>query len=201
MAEMASSIAFVLSWLLAYRYLIIFPLVIFEGPIVMLVCGFLIRLGGFDFWPTYLLLILGDLIGDIGWYAAGRYGARRFMERFGKLFGIGMREIEHFENLFNTHDTKILLISKLTMGFGFAFATLAGAGAAHVPFRKYFMINLVGGVVWTGILITIGYFFGNLYYSISENMRIGFVTTASIIAVSALYFFARYARARIKELN
>jgi membrane-associated protein len=123
------------------------------------------------------------------------------MERFGKAFGIGMREIEHFEKLFHTHDTKILLISKLTMGFGFAFATLAGAGAAKVPFKKYFIINLVGGLVWTGILIFIGYFFGNLYFSISENMRIGFVAAGVAIAIGALYFFARYARARIKELN
>ncbi len=189
-----SAFAVALSWLLAYRYLIIFPLVIIEGPIVMLVCGFLIRLGGFDFLPTYLLLILGDLIGDVAYYYIGKHGARRLVDRFGTWFGIRMSDVERFETLFKAHDTKILFISKITMGFGFAMATLMAAGAAHVPFRKYILINLIGGFIWTAILITIGYFFGNIYLATSENFRIAVVVVAILCALTALYFFARYMR-------
>ena len=40
--------ATVISWLLAYRYAILFPLVIIEGPIVTILAGFLASLGQFN---------------------------------------------------------------------------------------------------------------------------------------------------------
>ena len=40
--------ATVLTWLLAYRYVILFPLVVIVGPIVTILAGFLASLGQFN---------------------------------------------------------------------------------------------------------------------------------------------------------
>jgi membrane protein DedA with SNARE-associated domain len=65
----------VMAWILAYRYLVIIPGAIIEGPILSIICGLLIRLGVLGIVPTYLLLMLGDLIGDTLWYWGGhRWG-------------------------------------------------------------------------------------------------------------------------------
>lgn len=200
MGDMSSAAAFTLAWLFAYRYLIILPLVVIEGPLVMLICGFLIRLGFFEFWLTYLLLVVGDLIGDVVWYYAGKWGARPIANRYGKYLGIAYEDIERFERFFEIHGTKILLISKLTMGFGLASVTLVSAGAARVPMRSYLTLNLIGGFFWTGFLITIGYFFGNVYFSIGENQRIFFVGFFIALAVTALYFGGRFMRHHFKNI-
>jgi membrane protein DedA with SNARE-associated domain len=101
---------FFLAWLVTYRYLIIFPLTILQGPTVMLVCGFLVRLGGFDFWPTYFLLMLGDFVGDVFWYMVGRHGARTLIERYGHFVSLSMKDVERLEVLFAKYQTKILFI-------------------------------------------------------------------------------------------
>lgn len=183
-------------WLLAYRYPIILPLAVVEGPVVMLLSGILIRAGLFDFWPVYLLLLIGDLIGDVGWYWVGRHGGRRFIEKYGGLVSVTNERIEQVERFFQTHHTRILFISKITMGFGFAIATLMAAGASRIPFRKYLLINFIGGFIWTGILIAIGYFLGNFYVTIDRDLRWMFILSVIVIGLAAAYGFGRFMRGR-----
>jgi membrane protein DedA with SNARE-associated domain len=181
----------VFAWLFVYRYPIVFPLAIAEGPIVMLLSGLLVRIGFFEFWPIYLLLIAGDLTGDIVWYLVGRHGARSLIDKYGHFFNLDEKSIEFAEDFFHKNQTRILFISKLTMGFGFAIATLVAAGAARVPFKKYLIINILGGFVWTGILMAVGYFFGNFYLFLNKGIRWMFIVAMIILAGFAAYGFSR----------
>jgi membrane protein DedA with SNARE-associated domain len=181
----------VFAWLFVYRYPIVFPLAIAEGPIVMLLSGLLVRIGFFEFWPIYLLLIAGDLTGDIVWYFVGKHGARSLIDKYGHFFNLNEKDIEFAEDFFHKNQTRILFISKLTMGFGFAIATLVAAGAARVPFKKYFVINLLGGFVWTGILMGVGYFFGNFYLFLNKGLRWMFIVALIILAMIATYGFGK----------
>jgi membrane-associated protein len=182
--------------LLMYRYAIAYPLAIFEGPIVMMVAGFLIRLGFFDFWPIYLIMIAGDLTGDIIWYTVGRHGGRPLIERYGHWLNISPENIERAQEFFHEHQTKILFISKLTTGFGFAIATLIAAGASRVPFKKYITINFFGEFIWAGFLFAIGYFFGNLYIYVNKSLRWGFIIGLIVIAMLVVWGFGKAMRKR-----
>ncbi|MGC9599005.1 MAG: DedA family protein [Minisyncoccia bacterium] len=188
----------IVSWLLAYRYPILYPLAIVEGPVVMMISGFLVRLNFFYFWPVYFLLIAGDLTGDILWYLLGRHGARSFIEKYGKFFSITEENVEKAEQFFNKHQWKILFISKITMGFGFALATLIAAGAAKVPFKKYLTINFLGQFVWTGVLMAVGYFLGNLYIMVDKSLRWAFIIALIVIAFFAAYGFGKFMRNRMR---
>ncbi|HVN26425.1 MAG TPA: DedA family protein [Candidatus Paceibacterota bacterium] len=186
----------IFAWLIAYRYIVAYPLAIIEGPIVMMVSGFLVRLNFFDFWPIYLTLIAGDLTGDVIWYMVGRHGGRPLIEKYGKWINISQENVERAEEFFNEHQTKILFISKLTTGFGFAIATLIAAGATKVPFRKYITINFFGEFIWAGFLFAIGYFFGNLYTWVDKSLRWGFITGLVVVAVLAVWGFGKVMRRR-----
>jgi membrane protein DedA with SNARE-associated domain len=189
-----------LMWILAYRYWVLLPLTIIEGPVVMLFCGFIVRLGGLELIPTYFLLMAGDFVGDILWYGIGRYGARSLLERFGYFLSVSLADIDRFERLFRKYSIKILFISKITMGFGFALATLMAAGAAHTPFRKYALINILGGFIWTGLLMAVGYFFGNAYLAINTGLRDVLLVALLISAFFALRGVNRYLRKRFSSL-
>lgn len=181
-----------LAKLLIYKYIIAFPLAIIEGPVVMVACGFLLRLGAFSFWPIYLALVLGDFVADLAWYAVGFYGARKFVDRWGKYFSVTPDSLEKLEKLFEQHHDKILFISKITMGFGFALATLIAAGMAKVPLKKYALYNFFGGFVWTALLMLLGYFFGHLYTMIDKSFKIAFVVFLACLLLAILFGAGKY---------
>ncbi|MFA5991127.1 MAG: DedA family protein [Candidatus Doudnabacteria bacterium] len=186
-----------LAKLLLYKYFIAFPLAIVEGPVLMVACGFLLRLGAFSFWPIYFALVLGDFVADIVWYFVGYYGARKFAIRWGKYFSITPEMLEKLEVLFEKHQDKILFLSKITMGFGFALATLAAAGMARVPLKRYALFNFLGGFIWTAMLMAVGYFFGHLYTLIDKGFKAAFVVFLIVLVVSALYGAGKYFKTHI----
>src|SRR3990167_6501038 len=98
-----------------YRYLALFFLTLAQGPFAMTLGGFLLRLDYFTFWPTYLVLMAGDLVGDTLWYLVGYHAGRRFVVRFGKFFSITETTIAKTEEVFHRYTNRILLISKITM--------------------------------------------------------------------------------------
>lgn len=186
-----------LTWLLTYRYLVIVPLIIIEGPIVMVVSGFLLRLGYFAFWPVYLVLLLGDLAGDFIWYGVGYYGARRLVRRYGHFLSLTDEVMDRIEEVFKKYQNKILFTSKVTMGLGFALVTLITAGAVRVPLKNYAAFNILGGFVWTSLLVALGYFFGNLYFLVDEAFRLIFLAALAAVFLIALYGFKRYIKQQI----
>jgi len=181
------------------KYPLVFVIALVEGPIVMVGSGMLYRLGVFSFLPLYFTLILGDFTADIGWYFIGKYGARRFVTRWGRYFSVTPESVERLEKLFHNHQGKILFISKITMGFGFALATLMAAGMARVPFKKYALFNFLGGFVWTAILMSVGYFFGHLYTVIDKSFRLAFVVCLIVFVLLAVYGLGKYFKARFLE--
>lgn len=184
----------VVSWLLTYRYLAIFPLAIIEGPILTVICGFLLHFGYFDFWPLFIVLVLGDLAGDIIWYAVGYFGARPLVRRYGHKVNLTEANMNHIEAAFKKHQNKTLLLSKMSMGMGFALVTLTTAGAIRVPLKNYIALNTLGGFFWTGLLMGIGYFFSNLYLIIDKGFRIAFLIMVGGILIAAFLGFKQYVK-------
>jgi membrane protein DedA with SNARE-associated domain len=175
-----------------YRYVFMFFGALFEGPILMVASGMLLKLNFLYFWPTYLCLLFGDFVADLIWYWVGYYGGNAFVKKWGKYFSLTPNIVEKLEVFFKKHQDKILFLSKITMGFGFAVATLFTAGLVKVSFKKYVLFNFLGGFVWTGILITVGYFFGNLYYVLNKGFRVAFIIFLVVLVVGALYGGGKY---------
>src|SRR4051812_3000746 len=93
----------VIAWFDSSKYIILFFGCIFEGPVLMMACGFLYRLGQFSFVPMYAVLVAGDFTADLGWYALGRFGARSVLFRFGSRFGITPETVEKIQGRFHKY--------------------------------------------------------------------------------------------------
>jgi membrane protein DedA with SNARE-associated domain len=187
----------ILIWIESSKYFLLFIGCIFEGPIVMLASGFLYSLGVFSFIPMYLVLVLGNFIADIVWYFLGRFGTHNFIFKYGHFIGITPELLETAGKYFNKNHQKILIITKLTTGFGFAIVILLLAGIFKVPFKKYLLITLVGGFIWAIFLLSIGYFFGNIFTLIPENIKIFFIILMILILIGGLIFAKKYFKKNI----
>lgn len=183
--------------LLQYKYALMVPLAVIEGPILSMVCGLFIKTGALVFLPTFAALAAGDLIGDALWYWVGRNYGHRFIARFGKYFTITEENVATVQRIFDKYHTSILLFSKLTMGLGFPGVTLFTAGMTRIRFWKFMALNSIGQIGWTGMLLAVGYYLGDIYLSF-ENV-FGLISAGSLMALAflALFGFGRYVRATI----
>jgi membrane protein DedA with SNARE-associated domain len=183
----------------SYKYPALFLGSIVEGPILTVLTGFLARIGTFSWFPAYLVLVAGDLAGDVIWYAIGRYGAGPLAVRYGHIFNITPEGTERARVLYRDHHNKIIFTSKITMGFGFALATLMTAGAVKVPLGRFVLMNFLGGIVWTGILFGLGYFFGNVYYQVAKEFKILSLVASTVFVSVVVYGFSAYMRKRYSK--
>lgn len=169
---------------------------IIEGPVVMMASGFLYKLEQFNFLPMYFALVFGDFTADILWYCLGRFGTRSIFFKYGHFLGITPITLEKVEKLFRKYHQKILIISKLTMGLGFATVILMVAGISKVPFKSYVILNLIGGFIWTAFLLTVGYFLGNVYNMIPESMKIGFIVIVLTLFIVSIKYINNYLKTK-----
>lgn len=175
----------------ASRYAVLFVGCFIEGPIVMMTGGFLARLGVVAFFLAYGVLVAADWCSDIFLYGVGYVGARAFLERWGRLFGISKETLARAEMRFKEHHTTILIISKLTMGFGISTATLLTAGMLRISLLRYAVIQFLGSLVWVFALMMIGYFYGNLLSSASAGLQAAIAIATIVVIFIALQFFGR----------
>jgi membrane protein DedA with SNARE-associated domain len=78
------------------------------------------------------------------------------------------------------------------MGFGFAIVTLMVAGMSRVPFKKFFVLNLIGGLIWTLLLLGVGHSFGNVYALISDEAKLLFLGLVATVFIVGLRYANRY---------
>lgn len=183
--------------ILVYGFIIIVSF--FEGPILALFCGVLYRLDAVYIVPVYFSLMSGDLIGDCIWYYLGHHFGERFVERFGHYFSINTKNIKAVSKIFHGHKDTILLVSKLTMGLGFAVVTLFTAGMVKIPFRRYITLNILGQFVWTALLLTIGYTFGQLLVTFNNIIARISIFGVLLIFIIALFGFGKYMKNRMSD--
>ena len=139
----------------------------------------------------WIALVLGDILADIMWYAIGYFGARKFVDRWGHHLNMTPDVLAKIERRFNTYHTWILIISKLTMGFGFAVATLMTAGMMRVPLFRYIVINLLGGFVWVYALMCVGYYFGNVLASVPPQYQLAIGVSGFILVFFGLKYVSK----------
>ncbi len=184
---------------LAYPFLVYGLIILFacaEGPILSIIFGILLKLGYFYFIPVYASLMVGDLIGDVGWYWIGRKFGHGFIHRFGKYFNITEDKVEKVTELFHRYKHSILFISKISNGFGFALITLMTAGMVRIPFARYLVINLSGQLIWTGLLLGVGFFFSQMYTTATNIFEQMTVVAGFVVLVVIFIGFSKYLRKR-----
>ncbi len=180
----------------SFKYVFVFFGALVEGPLVMMASGFLLHFKIFKIVPLLSFLIIGDLCGDVFWYYLGYFFAEPFLRKHGKFMGVTLERFEKIKIIFHKYQSRILIISKITMGFGMALGTLMAAGASKVPFKKYISLNALGEPIFVTILVSAGYFFAKLYSYVESGFKIGFMIFIIILALSFLYGFSKYIRSK-----
>jgi len=185
---MSLSFGQIIPWLLHYKYLALFPLAVLEGPIITIITGFFASLGLINFIMAYFVIVAGDLVGDVLHYLVGRIGGRRFVDHWGKFFGVTRNHIGDLEQQYEKRGNKLLFIGKMAHGIGGAF--LVGAGVIKMPFDKFLFSNMLATLIKSMVLLIIGFYFGHAFKLIDTILgKIALLTTGAGILLFIIYFF------------
>ena len=178
----------IITLLQTYKYLILLPIVVIEGPIVTVLAGFLVSMHQFNLFLVYIIVVVGDAIGDSACYLIGRFGSK-ILNKHGPKIGVTPKKIARVERYFNTHRKKALFYSKILHGIGFT--GLIVAGTLKIPYRKFFTTCFLTTLGKTIIFLGIGILFGHAYNKISHYLN--YYSAGSIIVsiCFAGYIFIR----------
>lgn len=156
------------------------PLMILEGPVVTIIAAMLASLGAFS-WPIVLLFsMIGDVVGDVILYWLGYRFGMRFVHGFGRYMGITESLVRRMEKYFERHGGKTIFAVKSTTGL--CWATFTAAGIVKMDFKKFLKNSILGGVVWSGFLVAMGYFYGYLWREIKQYISwVGWIIAAIAI--------------------
>jgi membrane protein DedA with SNARE-associated domain len=170
-----------------YGYVALLPLAVLEGPAVTVFAAFLAAQGLLDLGVVYVVVVLGDLVGDLMYYVGGRFLLQRLVTWRG-AWAVKLRHrVTVLAQRVRARAGAMLLFGKLTHSAGFA--VLLAAGAAHVPLRRFMAYNLLGTLPKSLVLVVIGYWFGRLYVALQGDLRIagvvGFLLASFVLALAA----------------
>ncbi len=190
---------YLIQLLLTYKYAILIPIAFFEGHIISLIAGFLARMGYLNPFIAGAFIVIGNLLGDIVLYWIGYYKGEKIIKKWGGYIHVSEESFQKSHQLFHKYRNYVLFLSKITNGFGLSMAVLFTAGAARIPFGVYLWWNILGECAWTGLLIAIGYFFGQLY-SVANNviLRVGLVVFGILILGIIFIHVRNYIQNKVK---
>ncbi len=182
---------FLIAFIIEYRYLVILPIAIIEGPIITVIAAFLASQGYFNIFLVYLIVVIGDLVGDFFYYGIGRFGHTIARTKLGRKLGIKEHHLDKITHHYNIHSGKTLLAGKWTQTLGVF--VLAGAGVAKMPVGRFLLYITMATLPKSLLLVLIGYYVGYAFQKIdSIFQKIGFIGIAVVIIAIAVYFIHRY---------
>jgi len=175
-------------YLATYGYAALLPLAIVEGPVVTVLAAFLASRDILNVAIVYVIVVFGDLIGDVLHYAVGRWTLRWLAVSRGRWSARLRRRVGALRAPIHSRAGRMLLFGKLTHSAGFA--VLLAAGAARVPMARFLGYNLLGTLPKSLVLVLVGYCFGRLSAALQSELQIAGIAGFVLIA-TALVLLAR----------
>jgi membrane protein DedA with SNARE-associated domain len=172
--------------LITYRYWILIPLAFIEGPTVAFVTGTLIPAGYFNLYLAYGIFIVKDFVVDGLCYYSGRFaGNTPFVKRLLTRAHVTGAHIDHVRLLWDRQRWRTVCIAKLS--WGISPVLLAVAGIVAVPVTVFFRCAVGIALVQYGVLLGLGYYFGDAIGDVSRAIRVIGYIFAGAVLVAVVY--------------
>jgi membrane-associated protein len=136
--------------------------------------------------PMFLLLAGAAILGDTANYWIGHFLGPKVFTQESRWF---KREyLERTHAFYEKHGGKTIFLARFIPIIR-TFAPFV-AGIGRMSYGYFISYNIVGGIVWTGLFIGLGYFFGNLSF-VKNNFSLVIVAIILISLVPAVFEYVK----------
>jgi membrane protein DedA with SNARE-associated domain len=171
--------------------------VLVPGVVVLLLAGWFASDGLIDLRLAIVVAALGTSLGDTASYLAGRFGWRGALARAEQMPLMGTVRSTFMRR------TGLFVLSYHFLGYTRLLGPLT-AGALRIPFRRWWVLDALGAIVWVTVYILVGYTVGRLGVSFEtakanvEKLDRIFLVVA-IVGVTTFLLVRSRSRGRVME--
>jgi membrane-associated protein len=153
--------------------------------------GNVFTLAGGHVWLVALGCAIAAVAGDQVGYAFGKKMGPTLMKREQSRF----LKPEYFlkaESFFERHGAKAIVLARFVPIVRTFCPVIAGTSNMH--YRTFVKFNVIGGVVWSVGFVLLGYFLGQAFPSIGDNLEIAIVVIVAFSLIPILIEVVRHRR-------
>jgi len=136
------------------------------GESIVVLAGFLSANGYLELGNCIVVIALGAVLGDSVGYSLGKSIGRDWFARHDRLFLFKRKHLLKTDAYFKAHGGKTIFWGRF-VGLLRAMAPFV-AGMAAMPYRRFFLFNASGGILWAITFTILGYFFGQSWQLIEK---------------------------------
>jgi len=163
------------------------------GDSLLFAAGTFAALGSLNPFLLFGLLTTAAILGDTVNYHIGQYiGERAFS---GDIKFLKQEYLDKTQQFYDKHGGKAIILARFVPIIRTFAPFVAGVGT--MKYRKFIAYNVVGGIVWVALFISLGYFFGNIPF-VQENFEYVIFAIIAISFIPPIYEFLK-ARKELKE--
>ncbi len=185
-------------------YLILFLIIFAEtglvitpflpGDSLLFAAGAIAALGSLNIVVLILVLIAAAILGDTVNYWIGHFFGQKLVDN--PHIPINQKHIDQTQAFYNKHGGKAIVLARF-VPIVRTFAPFV-AGIGRMDYRQFILYNVIGGVIWAGLLTFAGYFFGNIPM-VKENFEIVVIAIVAISVLPMIYEVAKEKLSKKKE--
>jgi membrane-associated protein len=160
------------------------------GDSLLVTAGLFAARGNLDIVWLNVSLMIAAIVGDaVGFWTGAKAGPLLYRREESRFFK--KRHLLRAKAFYERHGGKTIVLARFVPIIR-TFAPIV-AGAAEMPYRRFVLFNVAGGVGWVGSMTMTGYILGRVYPPIVKNIH--FLALA-IVVVSFVPVFIEWRRAR-----
>ncbi len=137
--------------------------------------------------------IVGDNVG----YAAGRYGGRELLDRWGPIARYAQRSLPPAERYFARHGGKSVFFGRFIAVLRVTVAWLAGI--TRMQWWRFFAYNAAGGIVWATSIGLLAYYVGRAAADAISKYGLYAVVVLAVLVVAGFLGHRWWRRRREAE--
>ena len=143
---------------------------------------------GINVWIVGIVMLAAAILGDTVNYWIGRRFSGWATRKFPRI--IKQSHLDKTSQFFARYGGKTIIIARFVPIVRTFAPFVAGSGA--MDYRKFMTYNVVGAILWVGLLLPAGWYFGN-FPIVKNNFEL---VIFGIIGVSLLPMVIEFARAK-----
>jgi membrane-associated protein len=183
-----------------WMYLLLFVIVFCEtglvvtpflpGDSLMFAVGALSAVGELNVWLIMALLIVAAILGDTVNYWIGAYiGPKAFHYQNSRW--LNPRHLQRTHEFYERYGGKTIILARFVPIVRTFAPFVAGIGRMSYP--QFLFYNVVGAVLWVGLLVMAGYLFGNVPW-VKKNFSLVILLIIIVSIMPAVIEIIRHRR-------